>query len=177
MWTLQRLTWLGMFMAWEEGQTLTARWQHAATAAAAGHRHWRLGRSYTGFTQALLCQTPRLTAALKERFRRQMRQQAGPSWTCRGWTALAVDGTRLEAPHCAANEAGLGCAGRDTTAVRVDLSAVTFIDAAGKELLAAMHSQGAEFVCAGCLMRAVVAEITRAPVCECGESGEEMETK
>jgi anti-anti-sigma regulatory factor len=68
-------------------------------------------------------------------------------------------------------------AGRDTTAVRVDLSAVTFIDAAGKELLAAMHSQGAEFVCAGCLMRAVVAEITRAPVCECGESGEEMETK
>jgi anti-anti-sigma regulatory factor len=44
-------------------------------------------------------------------------------------------------------------------AVCVDLSAVTFIDATGKELLAAMHAQGAEFLCSGCLMNAVVAEV------------------
>src|SRR5262245_34864015 len=53
--------------------------------------------------------------------------------------------------------------GRNQTTVRVDLSAVTFIDSAGKDLLAAMHAQGAEFVCAGCWMRAVVAEVTRQP--------------
>ena len=45
-------------------------------------------------------------------------------------------------------------------AVRLDLTGVTFIDAAGKQVLAAMHAQAAEFVAAGCLMRAVVAEIT-----------------
>jgi hypothetical protein len=37
---------------------------------------------------------------------------------------------------------------------------VTFIDGAGKELLAAMRAQGAEFVCVDCLMKAIVAEVT-----------------
>jgi anti-anti-sigma regulatory factor len=48
-----------------------------------------------------------------------------------------------------------------------DLTGVTYIDAAGKEFLAAMHIQGAEFLACGCLMRAVVAEITAAPVPDC----------
>ena len=48
--------------------------------------------------------------------------------------------------------------------LRVDLTGVTFVDAAGKACLAAMHRQGAEFVAADCLMKAVVAEITGAPV-------------
>jgi len=52
-------------------------------------------------------------------------------------------------------------AGRENVLVRVDLNAVTFIDAAGKALLTAMHEQGAEFICTGCLTRAVVAEICR----------------
>ena len=45
---------------------------------------------------------------------------------------------------------------------------VTFIDAAGQACLAALHRQGAEFVAADCLMKAVVAEITRTPVSDCG---------
>ena len=48
--------------------------------------------------------------------------------------------------------------------LRVDLTEVTSIDAAGQACLAALHQQGAEFVAADCLMKAVVAEITRAPV-------------
>jgi hypothetical protein len=47
---------------------------------------------------------------------------------------------------------------------RVDLAALTSIDAAGKELLAAMHARGAELVAADCLMKAVVAEIIGPPV-------------
>jgi anti-anti-sigma regulatory factor len=49
-------------------------------------------------------------------------------------------------------------------ALRVDLAGVTYVDAAGKGFLAAMHIQGAEFLASGCLMRAVVAEITGALV-------------
>jgi len=45
--------------------------------------------------------------------------------------------------------------------VRVDLTAVTFIDAAGRECLATMHRQGAELIAAGCATRDIVAEITR----------------
>jgi anti-anti-sigma regulatory factor len=50
-------------------------------------------------------------------------------------------------------------AGRGDTAVRFDLTGVTYVDAAGKEFLLAMHEQGSEFVATGCLMRAIVAEI------------------
>jgi hypothetical protein len=55
-------------------------------------------------------------------------------------------------------------AGRRGPPVRFDLTGVTFLDAAGKEFLAARYAEGAEFLAHGCLMRAVVAEITDAPV-------------
>jgi hypothetical protein len=48
--------------------------------------------------------------------------------------------------------------------LRVDLTEVTSIDATGGACLAALHRRGAEFIAADCLTRAVVAEITRAPV-------------
>jgi anti-anti-sigma regulatory factor len=47
--------------------------------------------------------------------------------------------------------------------LRVDLTGVTFIDAAGRACLAALHRRGAEFIAADCLTKAVVAEITRSP--------------
>ena len=54
------------------------------------------------------------------------------------------------------------------SALRFDLTGVTFVDSAGKAFLAARHAQGAELVASGCLMRAVVAEITAAPIPDCG---------
>ena len=48
--------------------------------------------------------------------------------------------------------------------LRVDLTGVTFIDEAGQACLAALHRQGAEFVAADCLTKAIVAEITNAPI-------------
>lgn len=47
--------------------------------------------------------------------------------------------------------------------VRIDLTGVTFIDAAGRACLAAMHRQGAEFIAPDCLTKAAVAEITQTP--------------
>jgi anti-anti-sigma regulatory factor len=49
-------------------------------------------------------------------------------------------------------------------AIRVDLREVTFVDADGKQLLAAMHRQGAELIASGCLMKAVVSEIQQGVV-------------
>ncbi len=43
--------------------------------------------------------------------------------------------------------------------LRVDLAGVSFIDEAGKELLAGMYDSGAELVASGCLTRAAVEEI------------------
>jgi hypothetical protein len=59
--------------------------------------------------------------------------------------------------------------------VRVDLRGVTFLDVAGKEFLAALHARGAEFVAAGCAMKAVVAEVTHVPLSARHRAGEKAE--
>ena len=46
--------------------------------------------------------------------------------------------------------------------VRVNLSAVMFIDADGKELLDRMYRQGAELVAKGCLNKCIIEGIMRA---------------
>jgi ABC-type transporter Mla MlaB component len=68
-------------------------------------------------------------------------------------------------------------AGHPRTAVRFDLVGVTFIDNAGKAYLADMHRQGAEFVAVDCLTKAVVAEITKAPLPDCGPPKREGESQ
>jgi anti-anti-sigma regulatory factor len=50
--------------------------------------------------------------------------------------------------------------------LRVDLTAVTFIDDAGEACLAAMHGQGAEFIAADPLTKGIVAEIIQGPLPE-----------
>jgi anti-anti-sigma regulatory factor len=51
------------------------------------------------------------------------------------------------------------CSADPGRARQIDLAGVTYVDESGKKLLAALHAQGAKFVCAGCRMRAIVAEI------------------
>jgi ABC-type transporter Mla MlaB component len=58
--------------------------------------------------------------------------------------------------------------------LRVDLTGVTSIDAAGRACLAALHRQRAEFVAADCLTKAVVAEIIRSPAAGADEGGREV---
>jgi Transposase DDE domain len=123
-WRPQRLAWTALLTSWDEGQTLAARWDHAGTAANELHRHWRLGASYSGFAEALVRETPRMLGPVKGRFRRAMRALPGHAWEVGGWAAFAVDGSRQECPHTAANEAGPGCAGRDKTAPQVFLTTV-----------------------------------------------------
>jgi hypothetical protein len=48
----------------------------------------------------------------------------------------------------------------DAHRVRVDLTALWQVDAAGRELMAVMHRAGAQFVARGCVMPEVVREIS-----------------
>jgi hypothetical protein len=56
---------------------------------------------------------------------------------------------------------------RPVSSIRFDLRGLTFVDAAGKAFLAARHAQGAKLVASGCLMKALVAEISGGPVPDC----------
>lgn len=51
---------------------------------------------------------------------------------------------------------------RSAASVRIDLRAVTFVDSASKDLLAAPHVQDADFLASRCMMKAMVAEVTQA---------------
>jgi len=62
-------------------------------------------------------------------------------------------------------------ASRREPILRVDLTEVPSTDAAGRTCLAALHRQGAEFVAADCLMKAVVAEIIGSPAGGVDEGG------
>ena len=46
--------------------------------------------------------------------------------------------------------------------ILVDLTGVTYIDASGKQLLARMHEQGTEFLCAGLMTKFLIEEIKSA---------------
>jgi hypothetical protein len=92
-----------------------------------------------------------------------------------GTVTFRVEG-RLAGPWvkelatCWQNTLGGRGSGRATqqSPLRFDLTSVTFVDAAGKAFLAARHAEGAELVACGCLMRAVVAEISSARVVNAG---------
>ena len=53
-------------------------------------------------------------------------------------------------------------ASRREPILRVDLTEVTSIDAAGQACLAALHRQGAEFIAVDCLTQSIVADISQA---------------
>jgi hypothetical protein len=109
-------------MAWSEAQTLAARWEQACDLCQQWHPHWRLGRSYSGFIEALVATNVKLMPAITRRLRILMQQRAGAFWTLHGRCAFGIDGTRIEAAHTADNERGLGCAGRDKTGPQVYLT-------------------------------------------------------
>jgi hypothetical protein len=49
-----------------------------------------------------------------------------------------------------------------------DLTGLTLIDAGGKAFLAKAHADGVELIACGCLMRAIVADLTHTPIPDCG---------
>jgi hypothetical protein len=109
-------------MAWDEGQTLDLRWEHARDVAGRLHSHWSLGTSYSGFAAALVRESPRIVAGIKTKFRQAMLAMGNRHQTRCGWRAFAVDGSRVEAPLTRANEDGLGCAGREKSGPQVFLT-------------------------------------------------------
>jgi hypothetical protein len=115
---------MALLMAWGAEQTLAERFDAARDWLLTLFPDWRLGGSYTGWVQALARWDTPLRPAIAQRLRRQMRDFAGRHQTRAGWRAFAADGSRLECPRTAANEAALGCAGKRRTAPQLYLTAL-----------------------------------------------------
>jgi hypothetical protein len=75
----------------------------------------RPGASYQGLTQATAMLDPEVVHRFWSCLRTTLPSRVGAAWTWFGWTIIAVDGSRLDAPRTRRNEKGLGRCGRDKT--------------------------------------------------------------
>ena len=124
LWTPWRLVLAAVLMAWEGAGSLAQRF---ATTRITLRQWWpkqSLGRTYQGWIKALVRLSPRLLETLTAHLRQQLQAVAGPFWRRQGQVAFAVDGSRLECPRTAANEAALGCAGRQKTGPQLFVTSV-----------------------------------------------------
>ena len=110
------LAFAAVLMAWEPAQTLCDRFiavRDVLTGMFPGCR--RVGKTYQGFVKALLQLSEPMLTRILSHLRGVLRQIAGAHWTREGFTAFAVDGSRVECPRTEANENALGCGGRKGT--------------------------------------------------------------
>ncbi len=97
------------------------------------------------------------------------REGSVESWELEG--KLAGEWAK-ELERCWRHSAALG----PETLRRVDLKAVSYIDADGKRLLSEMYREGAEIKGCGCMIRAIVEEIVRKVKARGGEAQTAEET-
>jgi hypothetical protein len=102
-WSLRALACMALFWAWGAEATLERRFASGLDILARlfPRREW--GRTYQGFIKILNRWTPTLRSALVNGLRDRMRQLDQQHATLDGWTVMAVDGTRIEAPRTTAN--------------------------------------------------------------------------
>ena len=117
-WTPQKLFWMAMLMSWDDAPTLIDRFGNACDLLRELFPRWTLGRSYSGFRDALLRESSRLKSAVEERLRSPVPEWE-LHWRVQGWLVFIVDGSRFECPRTVENEQRLGCAGRVKTAPQI----------------------------------------------------------
>ena len=113
-----------LLAGWQDETHRTGQFERAREFLA-GRKAWRrLPKTYTGFADALTRRHRPLADAIWRRFRSVLPVVAGNAFRgARGgleeWAVLAADGTRLNCPRSAANEAGLDPVGKDGTGPQI----------------------------------------------------------
>jgi Transposase DDE domain len=115
-WTPGRLLAAATLMSWDDAQTLRARFDNARDVLGRMFPDWDVPSSYSGFAQALARDVGQLRSRVRSRLQQQIRQACPGRWRTAGWVVFGADGSRFECPRTAANEEGLGCAGKNRTA-------------------------------------------------------------
>ena len=115
-WSAKYVVLCWMVVGWSVQGALTERFREGwEVLARLFPRRRRPGTSYQSLTKA----TGRLGDRLLHQFwcslRQSLPQRIGARWRWYGWTVLAVDGSRIDAPRTRSNERGLGRAGRAKT--------------------------------------------------------------
>jgi len=122
-WTLKKVVYASLLMAFHSPRALTDRFEEARAA-------WvkmfpgakRPGKSYQGFVKARRRIPGKVLRAIKRHLRDHHRRIAQDYWRRSGWEVFSVDGTRVEVPRTKANQKALGCAGRKKSGPQLSLT-------------------------------------------------------
>jgi hypothetical protein len=127
-WTDRLLVVTAIVMSWQVTWSLKdafeACWQ-VVTGMYPTRR--RAGHSYEGFIKALQRRSQRLLSMVAAALRDAIPSVAGAYWRIGDWVVMGVDGSRIECPRTAANEAAFGCAGKDKTTPQQFLTTVLHV--------------------------------------------------
>lgn len=115
-WTPRMLAIAAILMVWHSAAALREAFAAAREAVVDMYpTRKRPGEHLEGFLKALRSRSPKLLAAILPSLRVATQRLAGEGWRWKQWVLLGVDGTRVNCPRTAKNEAAFGCAGRDKT--------------------------------------------------------------
>lgn len=115
-WSPEQLIFTALLMIYSSGATLVDRFHDARSCLVEMFpQRRRPGRSYQGFVKAWQRLMPWMPGVLKRHLRTCHQAAAGAFERRWGWKAFAADGSRVEVPRTAANEAAFGRAGRKKT--------------------------------------------------------------
>jgi len=115
-WTDRLLVVAAMLLPWQVEPKLKDAFEacwHVVTGMYPTRR--RVGYTYEGFSKALVKHSSRLLSVVAPVLRKAVQKIAGKHWKIEGWLVMGVDGSRINCPRTAANEAAFGCAGKVRT--------------------------------------------------------------
>lgn len=112
-WTPRLLAITAVLMTWQPACALQDAFAAAREVVVSMYRSRRRpGESFGGFWSALRESSGEILATVVAALRKSTQAVAGPTWRMGRWAVMAVDGSRVECPRTASNEAAFGCAGR-----------------------------------------------------------------
>lgn len=115
-WTSKYVVLCWLAMGWSLQPQLTERFREGKEfLAGLFPSRRRSGRSYQGLVKATQRVGPEVFHRFWHGVRATLPKRLGPRWRWHGWTVLAADGSRIDAPRTRRNERSLGRAGRVKT--------------------------------------------------------------
>jgi len=127
-WTDRLLVVLALVMAWQTASSLKDAFESGWEVVTRMYpTRRRGGHTYEGFIKTLASRSGRLLPLVAGALRQAVARVAGRDWTIGGWVVMGVDGSRINCPRTAANEAAFGCAGKHRTTPQQFVTAVLHV--------------------------------------------------
>lgn len=104
----------GVLLAWEDAPSITERFEHVRELLKTALPRCRgIGGTYQGLAKAMLRHGDGLVDRVKTHLRQESLLRVGSSFRRLGFEAVAIDGSKFDAPRTAQNQRELGMWGKD----------------------------------------------------------------